>query len=241
MEKKLLMQIIESFYLSGLSSQVKFRVKDNQVHIKFATDNKDCIGEVKAPIQLEDCEIGIFNTGQLLKLLNITNEYIELKLEKQGNHFLKLHISDNQFDLSYNLSDLGLIQDPGVVPNLPPHDLEFPINFDFTQKFIKAHNALDKPPRFEIGVVKDFQNEDVISFTIGEKSNYSNKVNFTEPGVIISQIKPVPFNALNFREIISVSKSATGKVYLYKDGLLKITLKEEDIESEYFLVASHES
>ena len=62
MEKKLLVQVIESFYLNGLSSQVKFKVKDNQVHIKFATDNKDCIGEVKAPITLEDCEIGIFSS-----------------------------------------------------------------------------------------------------------------------------------------------------------------------------------
>lgn len=240
MEKKLLIQIIESFYLNGLSSQVKFKVKDNQVHIKFATDNKDCIGEIKAPIQLEDCEIGIFNTGQLLKLLNITNEYVELKLEKQGNYFLKLHISDNQFDLSYNLSDLGLIQEPGVVPNLPPHDLEFDINFDFTQKYVKSHNALDKPPRFEIGIVNDFKNEKVINFTMGEKSTYSNKVNFNENGNIINDIKPIAFSAINFREIVSVSKSTTGKAYLYKDGLLRIKLKEEGIESEYFLVAFHE-
>jgi len=240
MEKKILIQLIESFYLNGLSTQVKFKIKGNQAHIKFATDNKDCIGEIKAPVQLEDCEIGIFNTAQLLKLLNITNEYIELKLEKQNGYFLKLHISDNQFDLSYNLSDLGLIQDPGIAPNLPPHDLEFSINYDFTQKFIKAHNALDKPPRFEIGIVKDFQNEDVINFIIGEKSNYSNKVTFTEPGKLISKIKSIPFNANNFREIISVSKSSTGTAYLYKDGLLKISLKEEGIESKYFLVASHE-
>ena len=163
-----------------------------------------------------------------------------MKLEKQGNHFLKLHISDNQFDLSYNLSDLGLIQEPGVVPNLPPHDLEFDINFDFTQKYIKAHNALDKPPRFEIGITKDFQNENVVSFMIGEKSTYSNKVNFTENGNIINEIKPVSFNAINFREIVSVSKSANGKAYLYKDGLLRIKLKEEGIETEYFLVALHE-
>ena len=240
MDKKLLIQLIESFYLNGLATQVKFKVKNNEAHIKFATDNKDCIGEIKAPVQLEDCEIGIFNTAQLLKLLNITNEYIELKLEKQGNHFLKLHISDNQFDLSYNLSDLGLIQDPGVVPNLPPYDLEFDINFDFTQKYIKAHNALDKPPRFEIGVTKDFQGEEVINFMVGEKSTYSNKVTFTEAGTVINQVKPVSFSAANFREIVSVAKSANGKAYLFKDGLLKINLEEEGVISEYFLVALHD-
>jgi hypothetical protein len=240
MDKKLLIQLIESFYLNGLATQVKFKVKNNEAHIKFATDNKDCIGEIKAPVQLEDCEIGIFNTAQLLKLLNITNEYIELKLEKQNNHFLKLHISDNQFDLSYNLSDLGLIQDPGVVPNLPPYDLEFDINFDFTQKYIKAHNALDKPPRFEIGVTKDFQGEEVINFMVGEKSTYSNKVTFTEAGTVLNQIKPVSFSAANFREIVSVAKSANGKAYLFKDGLLKINLEEEGVISEYFLVALHD-
>jgi hypothetical protein len=240
MDKTILTQIIESFYLNGLTSQVKFKVKNNEAHIKFAVDNKDCIGEVIAPITLEDCEIGIFNTSQLLKLLHITNDFIELKLEKQNNHFLKLHISDNQFDLSYNLSDLGLIQDPGVVPNLPPHDLEFDINFDFTQKYIKAHNALDKPPRFEVGVSKDFKNDEVINFMIGEKSSYSNKVNFTESGKIINKIKPIAFSANNFREVISVNKNAVGKVCVYKDGLLKINLEEAGVKSEYFLVALHE-
>ncbi len=240
MDKKLLIQLIESFYLNGLATQVKFKVKNNEAHIKFATDNKDCIGEIKALVQLEDCEIGIFNTAQLLKLLNITNEYIELKLEKQNNHFLKLHISDNQFDLSYNLSDLGLIQDPGVVPNLPPYDLEFDINFDFCQKLIKAHNALDKPPRLEIGIVKDFQGQDAVNFIIGEKSSYSNKVNFSEPGTITNQIKSIPFSAVNLREIVSVSKNAKGKAYIYKDGLMKIQLVEDGIKSEYYLVAFSE-
>lgn len=240
MDKTILTQIIESFYLNGLTSQVKFKVKNNEAHIKFAVDNKDCIGEVIAPITLEDCEIGIFNTSQLLKLINITNDFIDLKLEKNGIHFLKLHISDNQFDLSYNLSDLGLIQDPGVVPNLPPHDLEFDINFDFTQKYIKAHNALDKPPRFEIGVSKDFKNDEVINFMIGEKSSYSNKANFTESGKIINKVKPIAFSANNFREVISVNKNAVGKVCVYKDGLLKINLEEAGVKSEYFLVALHE-
>lgn len=240
MDKKILVHIIESFYLNGLTSQVKFKVKDKRAYIKFSTDNKDCIGEIDAPIELEDCEIGIYNTSQLLKLLGITNEYVELTLHKQGNHFLRLNISDNQFDLVYNLSDLGLIQDPSVIANLPPHDLEFSINSDFIQKLIKSHNALDKPPRLEIGLTKDFQNKDVIGFIMGEKSSYSNKVNFSEPCTIINSIKPLPFNALNLREIVSVSKSAKGKAYVFKDGLLKIELEEEGIKSIYFMVAFSE-
>ena len=52
MDKKLLIQLIESFYLNGLATQVKFKVKNNEAHIKFATDNKDCIGEIKAPVQV---------------------------------------------------------------------------------------------------------------------------------------------------------------------------------------------
>jgi hypothetical protein len=240
MDKKLFVQTIDSFYLNGLTSQVKLKVQNNKVHIKFSTDNKDCIGEITAPIELEDCEIGIYNTGQLLKLLGITNEHIELNLAKQNGHFLRLNISDNQFDLVYNLSDLGLIQDPSVISNLPPHDLEFSINFDLCQKLIKAHNALDKPPRLEIGITKDFQDQDVINFIIGEKSSYSNKVNFSEPGIITHPIKSIPFSAINFREILSVNKNAKGKAYIYKDGLMKIQLEEDGIKSEYYLVAFSE-
>ena len=75
---------------------------------------------------------------------------------------------------------------------------------------------------------------------IGEKSSYSNKVNFTEVGNISTQIKPVAFSANNFREIVSVNKDAVGKAYLYKDGLLKINLEEAGVKAEYFLVALHE-
>jgi hypothetical protein len=75
---------------------------------------------------------------------------------------------------------------------------------------------------------------------VGEKSTYSNKVNFSEKGNIITQIKPISFSAANFREIISVSKSAKGKAYLFKDGLLKLNLVEDSIETEYFMVAFNE-
>jgi hypothetical protein len=75
---------------------------------------------------------------------------------------------------------------------------------------------------------------------MGEKSTYSNKVNFNENGNIINDIKPIAFSAINFREIVSVSKNTNGKAYLYKDGLLRIKLQEEGIESEYFLVAFYE-
>lgn len=240
MDKKVFIQTIDNFYLNGLTSQVKLKVQDKQVYIKFSTDNKDCIGTITAPIELEDCEIGIYNTGQLLKLLGITNDHIELSLDKQGNHFLRLNIRDNQFDLVYNLSDLGLIQDPSVISNLPPHDLEFDINPDLCQKLIKSHNALDKPPRLEIGIGKDFQGQDSINFIIGEKSSYSNKANFSESGKITNQIKPLPFSAVNLREILSVNKNAKGKAYIFKDGLMKIQLEEDKIKSEYYLVAFSE-
>ena len=75
---------------------------------------------------------------------------------------------------------------------------------------------------------------------VGEKSTYSNKVTFTEAGTVLNQIKPVSFSAANFREIVSVAKSANGKAYLFKDGLLKINLEEEGVISEYFLVALHD-
>ena len=55
MDKKVFVQTIDSFYLNGLTSQVKLKVQDKQVCIKFATDNKDCIGLITAPIELEDC------------------------------------------------------------------------------------------------------------------------------------------------------------------------------------------
>jgi hypothetical protein len=71
MDKLHLVSTFEKYYLNGTVERVKMQVKDKNVAINFVAPNKDLVGCVNASeFELEDTELGIYDTSQLLKLIN---------------------------------------------------------------------------------------------------------------------------------------------------------------------------
>ena len=88
-----LVSIISKYYLNGLNEAVKWEIKDKKLIIKFTTSNNTMIGTVTYDgVELEDSTIGISNTSQLNKLINITNGYLKLEYFKQHKLITKLII-----------------------------------------------------------------------------------------------------------------------------------------------------
>ena len=111
-----LQTIISKYNLGGMIDAVKWTVKDKQLTIKYNAPTKDMIGEVThTNFDLADSEIAVYDTPQLDKLLSITSGDLDLQLEKIGKVFTRLVIGDVNYTLSYTLSDLMLIQEPGIV------------------------------------------------------------------------------------------------------------------------------
>ena len=81
MEKQLLVSIIEKYYLNGVNEKVKWTVKDKKIQILFTSQLKDLAGSVEAiDFDLEDCVLGIYDTNKLLKLVGITNQFVQLNV-----------------------------------------------------------------------------------------------------------------------------------------------------------------
>ena len=81
MEKQLLTSVIEKYYLGGIHEKVKWTIKDKKVTILFTSQTKDLAGSIEAPnFDIEDCTLGIYDTNKLLKLVNITNQFIQLNV-----------------------------------------------------------------------------------------------------------------------------------------------------------------
>jgi hypothetical protein len=236
MKKDTITSIIEKYYLNGLCEQVRFKIKDKKLLINFATTLKDCIGEVKAETDLEDCELGVYDTTQLYKLIKVVKDPININVVKKDNKSLKLEISDSNFDLFYNLGDLGLISEGKLSAELPDPVVSMTLSSEFLDKFIKAHNALDKAEKFQIKTEITKQKENTLKFIIGLTDKFSNKISFSEMVTEYSELPTFTYNVMNFREILSNNKSSKLTMYVYNMGIIRVDSVEENISVSYFLV-----
>lgn len=238
MKKLFLEDVIEKYYLGGLVERVKIQVVDKTLTTKFISAQKNLVGVLEAPgITLPDCEFGVYDTSQLLKLIGITDHFLTLDVEVNKGIANKLLIADNEYNLEYALADTMLTPS---VPSIdePNYTMVADVNAEFIAKFLKAKKALGTDI-FIVEQDKDVEDKPAIKFTLGGVDKHTNKINFTLqtsistlPGI---QIK---FPIEEFGEILAANKEPkTGVLSVSEDGLLKIEFtNEEGVKSTYLLV-----
>ena len=238
MKKPYLQDVIGKYYLGGLVERVKIQVVDKTLTTKFISSQKNLVGVLEAPeITLPDCEFGVYDTSQLLKLIGITDHFLTLDVESNKGIANKLLIADNEYNLEYALADTMLTP---TVPSIdePTYQMVADVNAEFIARFLKAKKALDTDI-FTIEQSKDHEDKPAIKFTLGGSDKYTNKINFTLPTSLSSipgaQIK---FPIAEFGEILAANKEiATGTLSVSEDGLLKIDFtNEESVKVTYLLV-----
>ncbi len=99
-------------------------------------------------ITLPDCEFGVYDTSQLLKLIGITDHFLTLDVEVNKGIANKLLIADNEYNLEYALADTMLTP---TVPSIdePTYHMVADVNEEFIAKFLKAKKALAFSPEDE--------------------------------------------------------------------------------------------
>jgi len=236
MKKNFIVENIEKYFLGGLVGGVVWNLDGSKVNINFSTETKDAVGELSFDLSLPEGRIGIYNTDSLLRLLGITNEDLQLKLQADNTGIVnKLKISDNKFDLDYNLSDATIIQEVPKVQEVD-YDFTFKINDEFITGFLKAHNALEKIKDFTLNTATTKQDENIVEIMLGERTKHSNKVKFTEPAEFELPSDIIPFSATVFREILSANKGIEGTMSVSNKGLAKIEFTNKESSVKYFVV-----
>jgi hypothetical protein len=238
MEKTKLVKVIEKYHLSKLIERGCWNIKDNVLKINFNSPNKDLVGFLTTNIQLEDADIGIFDTEQLLSLVNITDETLLLSFKKVGDMPSQLNIEDNNFSLLYSLSDTTLIEKINSVnePSTPITTID--IQTEFIVNYLRAKKALTKEERINIQLGTNDQDEKVARFVLGSHTTYSNSIRFEVYCDFENTMsEAIAFNANLLKELLAVNKNAeTIKLTLWKEGMIKIETMEEGVGVEYFLV-----
>ena len=153
-----LQSIINKYYL-GENESVKWDINDKTLTIKFMSSNKEVIGKlIHNNFDLEDSELAVYETKRLINLLNITTGDVLLELEKTHKVYTKLLISDQDFNLSYALADLLLIEKVGTV-NEPKWDVDLNLEKEYVSNLVKAKSALSEVDNMVITTELDTNNE----------------------------------------------------------------------------------
>ena len=239
MDKQQLVSVIEKYYLNGIHEKVKWTVKDKKITILFTSATKDLAGSVEADnFDIEDCTLGVYDTNKLLKLIGITNQFVQLNIESKNGIATKLNIADMEYDLTYHLADLRMMPMETMV--LDESQITFGYQFDIDAEFIERYNKAKKAlGSDEVRIQALFNSEDEkgIYFTLGGKTSHDDKISFQAPAPSFEvPSSEYQFNANYLFEIFSENKGAEGIGWFDENGILKLQFTTENsIKSSYYL------
>lgn len=235
MNRNYLQSILEKCYLSGLISSTRLKVSNKNIKLNFTNESKTFIGSVESSdFDLKDCEIGLYDLSQFLKLINILDNLIEVTTFEKNGIIQKLLIADNVYDLEYPLANISIIPKAGELNIEPNYNVEFNIDKELISKFLRGYKAL-KP---ETLIIEPDTNE--LKFLLGESGDFSNKVNFKTASKNSSiPGSPLHFNANIIAEIFNNnSESEIGKGLIDEsEGLMKFEFQYQNIKSTYLIAA----
>ena len=221
----------------GENESVKWKIKDKTLTIDFMSVNKEVIGKITCnDIDLEDCELAIFDTKKFLSLLNITQGDLIISLEKTKNIPTKLYLQDTKFNLTYALADSLLIPKVGTVTE-PQWDATFSLDSEDVLSLVKAKTALGDVDNMLVSTELDLNGTEMCLFTFGDEHGHNNKVTYQLYGKIDNPNIKLPFNSNQFKNILNINKDLKeGYLYLNASGLMKLEFNNGDTQSEYYIV-----
>lgn len=243
MVSKLTLQDIINKYYLGENESVKWVVKDKELTIDFMSQNKDVLGKITASnVKMEDNTLPIFHTKKLLNLLNITHGDLLLEIEKTNKTPTKLHISDANFNLTYALADMLLIDKVPTVNEPEEWDVDINLDKDHINNLIKAKSALAEIDNMLVTTEEDLNDNIVCKFTFGDEQGHNNKITYHLEGQIDIEDLKLPFNSDIFTNVLKTNKNPdVGELKINSRGLMKLKFVHGDIVSEYFLVRKEDT
>jgi hypothetical protein len=233
MQKERIVSLINRYHLAGNTDSVKLIIKDNQLVCSFISSNQNVIGEVVLDsVDIEDAELAVYTTSQLLKMLSVLDSEIDIKLVKVDQKVFSLIISDSNTSITYMLSDLSVIKAVPKIKALPSFDVKIDITKEFSDKFLKAKNGMPEAENF--AVTSDGTNSEVL---LNYSTVNTNRIKFSVNAESEGKLSPTCFSANIFKEILNSNKGAeTGIFEVSGQGLARATFTGKDFKSTYYLV-----
>lgn len=240
MNKQTLISFINKYHLNGNITKILINSTEDSLHCKFISDTKALIGDLTMNnISFDkECNTGIYDTSQFLKLLTALNDEIKINVFTVEDQSVYIELSDDSKKAKFILSHPDILPTLPKDINLPTMDFEFEIDDDFIINFIKSKNALDATVNTFTFVKKDNKLKIILNY---QKDNHAtNTISFDVNDLDVNLEHPITFNADFMKEILLANKNDfdIGSIMVSSKGLMQIAFKSEEYNSKYFLVAN---
>jgi hypothetical protein len=234
MNKNNLARFINKYNLNGNVNSVVLNSKDNTLSTRFITGDKSLLGELSlSKWKFEDADLGIYDTTQFSKLLDVLSDDITMKLNSSGDKAISLVVSDTDAKVNYMLSDLSVINQPPALKQLPEFQVKIKVNTKFITKFISGKGALPDTDTFTV-----ITDDDNVKVVIGYSAINTNRVTIPVETETFEDINKVSFNANLFKEVLSANKECeSATLEVSQEGLSRINFKVDEYDVTYYLVA----
>jgi hypothetical protein len=234
MNKQRLTRFISKYYLNGTVNSIVLNSKSDKLSARFISGDKTLLGELSMDkSQIEECEVGVYNTEQLSKLLGVLDDDINISVVKSGDKSIALKVSDAHSSVNYMLSDVSVINKPPQLKEIPEFQLKIDVTPNFISKFISGKGALSETDNFTV-----ITDENGTKLVIGYSTVNTNRVTIPVTTSESVNIENVSFNANIFKEVLSANKECESATFEVSDqGLSRITFKIDDYISTYYLVS----
>lgn len=252
MNKNNLKSILSKYYLSGMVESVKMSINNNNLDIKFISNNKELFGNlIHNNFDLikghNECDIAIYDTSQFSKMIDVLDDNIESFLIKRGKTFSKIILQSGKNKIEYALADLLVIPKPPNV-NEPEYQFRCELNLDDINNIIKCRNALSTVEGLKLNFKKEqsisVEENDKMLFIFSEGSQHSHKISYVSNQELVclddSELD-ISVDANTFKEILNSNKNMEQCfVSISCQGLVKLEFTSNEMKTTYLLVAKND-
>lgn len=242
MQKADLVNLIKKYYLDGVTFQenssgfnpVLFSVQEKNCRIKIKSGDKSLMVMLDHNLELDDCDLVVPESKNLLTYLSAFDNEIELTPEKSGLEYHSLKISDKSLNGNLALGSVDVVEKDTNV-NLPSeYDVVIELTRDEIDRFLKAKKGIGDakivafiPDGDKVDVVINYsvQNHNVDTITT-QFSKVTVNNEFEVMAFKVDVLSAILQNNSDFRE---------AKIELLGQGLMVAEFKGEDYEVKYLL------
>jgi hypothetical protein len=237
MNKVLLERFISKYTLGDNVQSVVLKIKNNVLSTEFITPEKSLLGKLALnDFEFDDVELGVYNTSQLSRMLNVLGEDVKLTVTKSEDIAISIKIEDTNASINFMLSDKTVIPVVPAMKNVPEFQLTLEIDSNFMARFIASKNALTEKETFTIVTDKD---RETCNCILGYSSINTDRITIPVRVDQFNDMDLLSFNAELFGKILQANKECSkGKLEISAQGLAKITFKVDNYHVIYHLVAT---
>ena len=231
MEKSKLVGFINRYYLNSNCEAVIVKDTETGVGCQLIDADQTVVGTVNwKTTPWAKGEVGINHTNTLIKMLSAVNETMDINVKSTSNKNYSMEISEGKTKMTFMLADTTVIPAVPTINQQPDYEVSIDLDDLFTNKFIKAKNALPDAKNFAVQVKNG-----VIRFIINYSTINADNISFEMDGGT-KEMSPIMFSADKLKEILTANKGDMGTLRVSSQGLARVEFTGQDFDSNYFLV-----